>query len=92
MPRPSKRLPTFSADNECSEDIKQQARAADKTLELTPASQHRQNKAKRAIRSFKNHFIAANSGVDSAAPKDLWSDSAPQVEATLNLLRRGRSG
>ena len=79
-------------DNECSTELKNFVRTGSIKLELTPASQHRRNKAERAIRSFKNHFIAANSDVDSGAPKDLWSDFLPQIEETLNLLRRGRLG
>ena len=79
-------------DNECSAELKELVRTGSISLELTPASQHRRNKAERAIRSFKNHFIAANSGVDPTAPKDLWSDFCAQIEETLNLLRRGRSG
>ena len=79
-------------DNECSGEFKNFIRTGSIALELTPASQHRRNKAERAIRSFKNHFISAISGVDPTASKDLWSDFCPQIEETLNLLRRGRRG
>ena len=79
-------------DNETSELVKQIVRTGSLTLELTPASQHRRNTAERAIRSFKNHFIASMSGVDQDSPKDLWSDYDEQIEETLNLLRRGPSG
>jgi hypothetical protein len=79
-------------DNECSELVKEHIRAATLSLELTPASQHRRNKAERAIRSFKNHFIASMAGVDVSSAADLWSDYTAQIEETLNLLRRGRSG
>ena len=82
----------FRLDNECSELVKTHVRAASIALEFTPASQHRRNKAERAIRSFKNHFIASMSGVDKDSPKDLWSDYDEQIEETLNLLRRGPAG
>ena len=79
-------------DNECSELVKKYVRDNDLVLELTPASQHRTNKAERSIRSFKNHFISSMAGVDEDSPVDLWSDYTNQIEETLNLLRLGRSG
>jgi hypothetical protein len=54
--------------NECSAEFKNFIRTGSIALE----SLHRRNKAERVIWSFKNHFIAANSGVDPTASKDLW--------------------
>jgi hypothetical protein len=79
-------------DNEFSAEFKNFIRTGFIAFELMPASQQRRNKAEHAVQSFKNLFIAADSGVDPVASKDLWSDFIPQFEEALNLLHRGRSG
>jgi len=78
-------------DNETSEALKDFLRSSNIELELTPASQHRRNKAERAIRTYKNHSIAANSGIDKDCPSDQWPRFMPQIEITLNLLRKAKS-
>jgi hypothetical protein len=49
---------------------------------------HRRNRAERAIRTFKNHFLAILAGVDKSFPPYLWDLLLPQAELTLNLLRQ----
>jgi hypothetical protein len=49
---------------------------------------HRRNWAERAIRTFKDHFLAILAGVDAAFPPYLWDLLLPQAELTLNLLRQ----
>ena len=49
---------------------------------------HRRNQAERAIRTFKDHFLAILAGVDSAFPPYLWDLLLPQAKLTLNLLRQ----
>jgi len=51
------------------------------------AGSHRANKAERAIRAWKNHFIAGLATVDPKFPMDRWSDLKEQAELTLNHLR-----
>jgi hypothetical protein len=51
---------------------------------------HRQNSAKRAIRTFKNHFFAVLSGTDCKFPLNQWDKLLPQTKLTLNLLRGSR--
>jgi hypothetical protein len=51
---------------------------------------HRRNAAERAIRTFKNHFIAGLCSVDKHFPLHLWDKLLPQAELTLNLLRGSR--
>ena len=51
------------------------------------AGSHRANKAERAIRSWKNHFIAGISSVDSSFPMHQWPKLIPQANITINLLR-----
>jgi hypothetical protein len=51
---------------------------------------HRRNAAERAIRTFKEHFVAGLSSVDLTFPLHLWDILLPQAEITLNLLRTSR--
>ncbi len=47
----------------------------------------RRNSSERAIRTFKDHFIAGLSGTDPDFPLHLWDQLLPQALITLNLLR-----
>ena len=77
-------------DNECSESLKQFLREEDIDFQLAPPGIHRRNAAERAIRTWKNHFIAGLCSVDKDFPLHLWDRLLPQVELTLNLLRGSR--
>ena len=55
-----------------------------------PPHAHRRNAAERAIRTFKNHFIAGLASTDPTFPLYLWSALVPQAVLTLNLLRTSR--
>ena len=77
-------------DNECSTALKQFLHDADIDFQLVPPGMHRRNAAERAIRTFKNHFIAGLCSVDQNFPLHLWDKLLPQAELTLNLLRGSR--
>jgi len=77
-------------DNECSAALKNFMREEDIDYQLAPPGIHRRNAAERAIRTFKNHFIAALCSVDKDFPLHLWDKLLPQAEITLNLLRASR--
>jgi hypothetical protein len=77
-------------DNECSEALKSFLRDAAIDFQLVPPRLHRRNAAERAIRTFKNHFIAGLCSVDKDFPLHLWDKLLPQAELTLNLLRGSR--
>ena len=47
---------------------------------------HRQNRAERAIRTFKAHIIAILAGVNQKFPPYFWDLLLPQAELTINLL------
>jgi hypothetical protein len=49
---------------------------------------HRRNTAKRAIQTFKNHFIVVLCSVDPNFPLLLWDRLLSQATITLNLLRQ----
>jgi hypothetical protein len=59
--------------------------------QLVPPHTHRRNAAERAIRTFKDHFIAGLSSADESFPIRLWDRLLPQAEITLNLLRNSRT-
>lgn len=77
-------------DNECSDILKQYMTEQDIDYQLVPPHVHRQNAAERAIRTFKNHFIAGLCSVDKNFPLHLWDKLIPQAVITLNLLRPAR--
>ena len=49
---------------------------------------HRRNNAKRAIPTFKAHFISILASVDPSFPRHRWDLLLPQAELTVNLLRQ----
>jgi hypothetical protein len=58
--------------------------------QLAPPHCHRRNSAKRAIRTWKNHFIAGLASTNKQFPLHLWDRLIPQAVTTLNLLRQSR--
>jgi hypothetical protein len=62
----------------------------DVDYQLVPPHCDRRNAAERAIRTFKEHFLAGLSSVDPSFPLHLWDRLLPQAEITLNLLRTSR--
>lgn len=77
-------------DNECSDILKQFMSVEGIDYQLVPPAVHRRNAAERAIRTFKNHFIAGLCSVDPEFPLHLWDQLIPQAEITLNLTRTSR--
>jgi hypothetical protein len=77
-------------DNEASATLKTFFTANDVEYQLVPPHCHRRNTAQRAIRTFKEHFVARLSSVDPTFPLHLWDRLLPQAEITLNLLRTSR--
>jgi len=80
--------PTFQrADNEISGLFLEYLVKHNIAIDLVPPGQHRRNRAERAIRTFKNHFIAILAGVDPEFPANLWCSLIQQAEITINALR-----
>jgi hypothetical protein len=77
-------------DNECSTTLKQYFHQEEVEFQLAPPYIHRRNAAERAIRTFKNHFIAGLASTDKEFPLHLWDRLIPQALLTLNLLRGSR--
>ena len=77
-------------DNECSTVLKDHLQEEQIDFQLAPPGIHRRNSAERAIRTAKNHLIAAFSSADPNFPMHLWCRLLPQANITLNLMRGSR--
>jgi hypothetical protein len=77
-------------DNEASARFKKEIRK-NCDLQLVPPDTHWQNLAKRAIKTFKSHFISILAGLDPSFSMTLWDRLLPQTILTLNLLRQAKA-
>jgi hypothetical protein len=77
-------------DNEASAALMNYFTINDIDYQLVPPHCHRRNSAKRAIRNFKEHFVARLSSVDPSFQIHFWDRLLPQAEITLNILRTSR--
>jgi hypothetical protein len=58
--------------------------------QLTPAGKHHRHSAKKAVQTFKNHFISGLCSTHPNFPLNQWDHLIPQANITLNLLRPSR--
>ena len=77
-------------DNEASAALKRQIEKSGAACHLVEPHNHRVNAAERAIRTFKNHFIAGLCSADPHFPISQWHKLLEQATLTLNLLRTSR--
>jgi hypothetical protein len=77
-------------DNEVSGLLQEFMEQEDIDYQLVPPRLHRRNAAERALRTFKNHFIAGLCTTDPKFPLILWDHILPQALITLNLLQTSR--
>jgi len=80
----------FIFDNECSADLKNALFKIDIKYQLAPPYIHRRNAAKRAIQTFKHHFLAGLASCNKNFPMREWDRLTYQAQLTLNLLRNSR--
>jgi hypothetical protein len=73
-------------NNEASRALKDFLDDQEIDWQLVPPYCHRRNAAERAIRTFKNHFIAGLCSTDPNFNMGLWDKLIEQCELTLNLL------
>jgi hypothetical protein len=73
-------------DNETSIQLEQFLDQQCISHQYFPTGQHRSNRAERAIRTWKNHFLSVLSTVATKFPLQLWDKLIPQAELTLNCL------
>jgi hypothetical protein len=62
----------------------------DIAYQLVPPHCYQRNAAERAIRTFKENFVAGLSSVDPSFLMHLWDRLLPQAEITLNFLQTFR--
>ena len=74
-------------DNEVSEDLKKYFEDSDIQFQLVPPQMNRTNYEERAMRTFKNHFIAALCTMSPIFPFYLCDHLLPQVTMTINMLQ-----
>jgi hypothetical protein len=72
-------------DNEVSAALNSYVTENDMTYQLVPPHCHRSNTAERAIRTFKEHFVAGLSSVDPDFQMHLCDRLMPQAEITLEF-------
>ena len=73
-------------DNECPHVLQNVMREVNEKFQLVPPHIHRRNSAERAIRTFKEHFIAGLSSTHKDFPIHLWCQLIPHANLTLNFL------
>ena len=85
----ARRQPTLHImDNEASTAFQQTIAHNNCALQLVPPNIHRRNAAERAIRTFKDHFLAILAGMAPSFPADRWDLLLLHAKLTLNLLRQ----
>ena len=74
-------------DNEASQLLKEYNNESKIKYQLVPPHTHRRNAAERAIRTWKNHFVATLCTTNKNFPMHLWCRLLPQATMTLNMMR-----
>ena len=73
-------MPKFNVtDNQATGPIKEFLKAEDCEWQFVKPANHRVNAAKRAIQTFKNHFISGLPSTDSEWPLQLWDRMGEQA-------------
>jgi hypothetical protein len=74
-------------DNEASQSLKHFMTSEGIDYQLVPPGVQCRNAAKRAIRTFKNHFIADLCSTDKNFPPHLWDQHVLDAELMLNMMQ-----
>jgi hypothetical protein len=77
-------------NSKCSTAVEKFIRSKAINIQLLPPHNHWANAAKRAIVTFKEHFIAALATINMLCPLQLWDEFPLQVELTFNMLHFSR--
>ena len=81
-------VPSFARlDNQTSLQLENYLQSQSINHQYVSPSNHRANKAERAIRTWKNHFIAGLSSADPSFDFALWDHLLLQCDLSLNLMR-----
>jgi len=74
-------------NNETLHEVEKFIQAQQMRIQYTPPDMHHTNPAERAIRTWKNHFLAGIAGLPKSFPIANWCRLTKQCDATLNMLR-----
>jgi hypothetical protein len=74
-------------DNETSKDVESFIADNNASHQYTPPDMHRTNPAERAIRTWKNHFVAIRASTPSTYRLSNWCKDLEQTDITLNMMR-----
>jgi hypothetical protein len=77
-------------DNEALAALKSYFTENDMAFQLVPLHCHRCSAVERAIRTFKEHFVAGLTSVEPDFPLHLWHQLFPHAEMMLKLLHASR--
>ncbi len=86
----SQRYPCRNILTQASAAYKKAISNSNMTYELVPMDDHWCNMAKKAIQTFKDHFVGVLSGCAPTFPMHLWCQLLLQVEWQLLLLRQSQ--
>ena len=75
-------------DNEASADFKLFPKTQQVDFQLVPPQTHQHNAAKRAIQTFKNHFVAELCSTQKQFPMHLWDRLPPKQPSPLTSFAK----
>ena len=75
---------TFILDNKIFNKLKAKIKKYNIAYQLEQPAQHRKNAAERAIRIYKNHFIAGLASISDILPMSEWDRLIEQAVLTIN--------
>ena len=78
-------------DNKASTAVKRYITNVIVNYQLVKPNNHCVNADERAIRTFKNNFVAGLSYVHPKFPMNIWDELLPQAFNNLNLLQTSRT-
>ena len=77
-------------DNETSKDVEDFIASQRAAIQYTPPDTHRANPAKRAIQTWKSCMKSTIASLPQKFPLGLWCRLCPQVDLSVNIVRKCR--
>ena len=77
-------------DNETSKDVEEFIASQQTAIQYTPPDMHRTNPAERAIQTWKSCKKSSLASVPQDFPIALWCRMCPQVDLSVNIIRKCR--
>ena len=77
-------------NNECSRSVHIFFKSKDTTRQHVEDHHHNANAAKIDVKPAKYHIISHSATLNKDCPVQLWREKLPQIQDTLNMLRKSR--